>query len=437
MAGNTLTLGKLIAKGRRRKGWPQRDLAAMIDKSESWVSQAERDVIPVNSLETLRCISDVLDLPLPELLAAAPPGRRSASAHRRPASTRVGRNLGPEEGDDPMRRRELLAATAVVFASPLTSAPPAEATTLTPLEDLLLYGTVTAPEGSDISPAGVACAVKAARQDFRAARYDTLAQTLPGQIAQAQALGPVEVSATAVADLYNIAARLCIKLGEDGLVAITADRALNSARSGGDALTIAEAHRMVSSAWRRQGHFARATDIAVRAAQDVRADVSISESARLAAGSSLLATAAYTAAKMGDRHTAHALIREAAETAKADRTTADARTDTGLQQVLLHELSVHYLLGDAGQAIDLARTVDPTVLPTAERQGRFFIDVARCFDQWGKPEQCYRALLAAERAAPQEIRRGAVKDLAGGLLRHDRSLPGVRAFAGRAGAQVI
>ncbi|MEU9115965.1 hypothetical protein AB0D04_30375 [Streptomyces sp. NPDC048483] len=59
--------------------------------------------------------------------------------------------------------------------------------------------------------------------------------------------------------------------------------------------------------------------------------------------------------------------------------------------------------------------------------------MARCFDQWGKPEQCYRALLAAEQAAPQEIRRGTVKGLAGGLLRHDRSLPGVRAFAGRAG----
>ncbi|KUM89753.1 transcriptional regulator [Streptomyces cellostaticus] len=335
-----------------------------------------------------------------------------------------------------MRRRELLAAAAVVFTSPLTSATPAQASTLAPLEDLLLYGTAPVPENSDVSPAGVTAAVKAARQHFRAARYDTLARTLPGQIARAQALKPAEVSATAVADLYNIAARLCIKLGEDGLVAITADRALNSARIGGDALTIAEAHRMVSSAWRRQGHLARATDIAVRAAQDLRADGKAAEPTRLSAGSSLLATAAYTAAKMGDRQTAHALIGEAAQTAKAGQATADARTDAGLQQVLLHQLSVHYLLGDAGQAIDLAKTIDPTALPTAERQGRFFIDVARCFDQWGKPEQCYRALLAAEHAAPQEIRRGAVKDMAGGLLRHDRSLPGVRAFAGRAGMTI-
>lgn len=434
MAGNALTLGKMIAKARRRKGWPQRDLAAMTGKSESWVSQVERDVIPVNSLETLRQISEVLDIPLPELLAAAPlPAQPPVSVRRASASTSVVRNLGPEEGDDPVRRRELLAAAAVVFASPLTSATPAEASTLAPLEELLLYGSAAVPEDGDVSPAGVAAAVKESRAHFRAARYDTLARALPGQIARARALQPAETAATAVADLYNITARLCIKLGEDGLVAITADRALNSARTGGDALTIAEAHRMVSSAWRRQGHLARATDIAVRAAQDVRAGRGTAEPARLAASTSLLATAAYTAATMGDRQTAHALIAEAADTAKAGRAAADVCTAAGIQQVQLHQLSVHYLLGDAGQAIDLAKTIDPTTLPTAERQGRFFIDVARCFDQWGKPEQCYRALLAAERAAPQEIRRGSVKGMASGLLHHDRALPGVRAFAGRTG----
>ncbi|MFF2812865.1 XRE family transcriptional regulator [Streptomyces sp. NPDC058000] len=340
-------------------------------------------------------------------------------------------NLGVEEGDE-VRRRELLAAAAAVF-TPLAGASPAQANTLTPLEDLLLYGTAAAPSGGDISAAGVAAAVKQSRAHFRAARYDTLARTLPGQIARAQTLEPAEVAATAVADLYNIAARLCIKLGEDGLVAITADRAMNSARAGGDALTIAEAHRMVSSAWRRQGHLARATDIAVRAAQDLRADRSAPEPERLAGGSTLLATAAYTAAKSGDRASATALIAEAAETARAGRTVPQDRIDAGLQQVLLHQLSVHYLLGDAGQAIDLVKTIAPTTLPTAERQGRFFIDVARCFEQWGKPQHCYRALLAAERAGPQEIRRGAARHLAGGLLQHDRSLPGIRNFAGRAG----
>jgi hypothetical protein len=33
-----------------------------------------------------------------------------------------------------------------------------------------------------------------------------------------------------------------------------------------------------------------------------------------------------------------------------------------------------------------------------------WVDVARAYHQWGKPERCYAALLAAERAAPAEVR---------------------------------
>ncbi|WP_423247494.1 helix-turn-helix domain-containing protein [Streptomyces decoyicus] len=98
VAGIELTLGKTIAKARRRKGWPQRDLAAMIGRSESWVSQVERDVIPVNSLDALRQISDALGISLAELLAAAPPGPAPVSTRRRASSARVDRNLGPGGG---------------------------------------------------------------------------------------------------------------------------------------------------------------------------------------------------------------------------------------------------------------------------------------------------------------------------------------------------
>ncbi|MFJ3660996.1 XRE family transcriptional regulator [Streptomyces sp. NPDC090119] len=258
---------------------------------------------------------------------------------------------------------------------------------------------------------------------------------LPGRIALAQALGDPVRATTAVAELYTTAARLCIKLGEDGMAAVTADRALTAALGGADALTVAEAHRMVSSAWRRQGHFARATDVAVTAAQHLTTDRSTDRTNRLSVQGNLYATAAYTAAKQGDRHTAQALIAEAEATAGQLGGDALLRgTVFGPSQVLLHRVSVSYLLGDAGQAIEHARRIDPAALPTAERRARYWIDVARAFDQWGKPNRCYRALLAAEQAAPQEVRRGSVQSMAATLLRHDRVLPGVRAFAQRAGA---
>ncbi|MBO3682350.1 XRE family transcriptional regulator [Streptomyces sp. NEAU-YJ-81] len=289
----------------------------------------------------------------------------------------------------------------------------------------------------DPSPATVAAAVDASRLDFDACRYDRLARALPSRIVLAQALGAdgmPERAATAVAELYNTATRLCIKLGEDGLASVTADRALTAALGGADALTIAEAHRMVSSAWRRQGHLARATDIAVSAAQQIADSRSAPDAARLSVQGNLYATAAYTA-KQGDRHTAHALIDEAEAT--ADQLGRDATLHGavfGPSQVLLHRISVCHLLGDAGQAIEYARRVDVVRLPTTERQARYWIDVARAFNQWGKPDRCYQALLAAEQAAPQEVRRGAVGAMTVSLMRHDRTLPGLRAFATRVGA---
>ncbi|MFI9269895.1 multiprotein-bridging factor 1 family protein [Kitasatospora sp. NPDC052896] len=430
----------MIARMRKRRGWFQRDLAAEVERTEDWVSAVERDIIPVRDVAMLRKLSQVLGVSMDELLSHMQPTSRVSSSPRLKSRTaRLTTNLASEDGDDPVRRRELLAAAAAaVFVTPLgagTASAQVSSNPVAPLEDWLLYGTVRVPASREPSEQTIAAAVRASRQEFRSARYDALAQALPGRLAAAQSFGTAEQAATAVADLYNIAVRLCIKTGDDNLVAITSDRALTSARTGGNALTIAEAQRMVSSAWRRQGQLARATDIAVRAAHDLADDRGTPQGTSLAAQADLYATAAYTAAKMGDRQTSHALISEAAASSKAAGG-ASGPVD-GLYGVALHHLSVHYELGDAGQAIALARTIDPTSLPTPERQARFFIDVARCFEQWNKPEQCYRSLLAAEQAAPQEIRRGSVRNMAAGLLRHDRALPGVRDFAARAGVQLV
>ncbi|CAL9304339.1 hypothetical protein SUDANB25_03786 [Streptomyces sp. SudanB25_2051] len=288
----------------------------------------------------------------------------------------------------------------------------------------------------DPSPSAVAAVVEASRRDFGACRYDALARALPRRIEFAQALdGRPEQSADAVAALHIIATRLCIKRGDDHVAALTADRALAAALRGADAVTVAEAHRMVSSVWRRQGHYADATDIAVAAAQGLARHRDTGLTERLSVQGNLYATAAYTAAKQGDRHAASALIGEAEATAGRLGRDAELRGSVfGPGQVLLHRISISHLLGDAGQAVEYARRVDPAALPTAERRARYWIDVARAFDQWGKPDRCYQALLAAERAAPQEVRRGAVRAMAAGLLRHDRALPGVRGFAQRIGA---
>ncbi|MEU5161793.1 XRE family transcriptional regulator [Streptomyces sp. NPDC020875] len=327
-----------------------------------------------------------------------------------------------------MRRRDLLAGLTTTAVLGTTSWP----------EDLLPHRDAPSA-GAEPTRKSVRAALAASRREFGACRYDALARALPARIALAQALGrqgAAEESASAVAELYNTATRLCIKLGEDGLAAVTADRALTAALSGAGALTIAEAHRMVSSSWRRQGHYARATEVAVTAARQLADDRAAPEAERLSVQGNLYATAAYTAAKQGDRHTARELISEAEAT--ATRLGRDGQpggtTFFGPSQVLLHRISISHLLGDCGLAVEHARRVDVTRLPSPERRARYWIDVARAFDQWAKPDRTYQALLAAERAAPQEVRRGSVRTMATGLLRHDRALPGVLTFAVRIGA---
>lgn len=432
--------GAIVRLCRRAADITLAELGRQVGYTAASLSRMERGKQPMRDLLLLRRLADYLDIP-PHLLGLAPRHRVGTSA--RPGATSVGMHtLSGEGGDDPVRRRQLLVtlagATTGAVLAPTAAAQVPPQPSLSGLEDLLLHRHHGLADSEDPTPSTVAAVVRASRQDFSACRYDILARALPGRIALAQALGEsghTEQVATAVAELYTTATRLCIKLGEDGLAAVTADRALTAALQGADALTVAEAHRMVSSAWRRQGHHARAADVAVAAAQQLAADRPCDVIERLSVQGNLYATAAYTAAKQGDRHAAHALIGEAEATAGRLGRDAELRGSVfGPGQVLLHRISISHLLGDAGQAVEYARRVDPAALPTAERRARYWIDVARAFDQWGKPDRCYQALLAAERAAPQEVRRGAVRAMAAGLLRHDRSLPGVRGFAQRIGA---
>jgi hypothetical protein len=112
-------------------------------------------------------------------------------------------------------------------------------------------------------------------------------------------------------------------------------------------------------------------------------------------------------------------------------------TAFGPTNVTLHRISAAYALGDAGIAIDHAATVPTATLRIPERQSRFWVDVARAYDQWNKPAKCYQALVIAERLAPEEVRcRPVVRSLAERLLSAPTKIgmAGLRDFAARVGA---
>jgi hypothetical protein len=283
-------------------------------------------------------------------------------------------------------------------------------------------------------------AIRAARRDFQTVRYDRLAAGLPGLISTAvatrgEATGCEGFASSLLSDAYIAAANFMIKLNDDPLALTLADRALQAAQVGDDPLTTADARRAVATVLRRIGRRAKAREMLLSAAYDTQPAGLVSPE-QLSMYGTLLATAAYTAAVDGDRPAASELIGEAKATAARLGQDANYRfTAFGPANVTLYQISIAQVQGDSGTAIEHARTVRPDAIPTAERRGRYWIDVARAFHQWNKPEPCYRALLAAERAAPAEVRyRPPVHRITEDVLRADRrSLPGLRDFARRTG----
>jgi hypothetical protein len=120
----------------------------------------------------------------------------------------------------------------------------------------------------------------------------------------------------------------------------------------------------------------------------------------------LLLRGSVAAAQHGNRRTAHELLDEADEAARRLGMDADRNhrwTAFGPANAMLHRVNVAVTLGDAGTAIDVARRVDLSKISVTERKAALLLDVSRAFLQWGRHEQSYTALRAAEATAHEEV----------------------------------
>jgi len=411
--------GAIVRAARLAAGLTLAGLGRRCGYSASQVSRYERGISPLTDITLLRRFSQALAIP-PQVL-----GLR-------------------EDGEDPVRRRELLAGTAgLVGAAALGF--PLGARSRTPADpgagvEAMLYR--SPPDVEPVPLATLHTAVTGIRASFQNARYDRMAASLPPLIATATATRDHAdgqgraIASTLLAHVYITAASFMVKLNDDLLAWTTADRALQAAQAGDDPLTLAEARRAVATVLRRTGRPAQARDLLLSAAGAIEPGRRPTPD-QLSMYGTLLEVAAYTAAVDGNHGAAAEYLGEATVTAARLGSDANHRfTAFGPSGVLLYQVSVAQVLGDSGTAIEHARKLRPAMITTAERQGRYWIDVARAYHQWGKPEPCYRALLFAERAAPAEVRyRPPVHRMTKDLLRTDRrrSLPGLRTFARRIG----
>jgi hypothetical protein len=113
---------------------------------------------------------------------------------------------------------------------------------------------------------------------------------------------------------------------------------------------------------------------------------------------------AVAAAQDNNRSTAHELLAEADDAGQRLGVDGNLRwTAFGPTNAKLHRINIAVTLGDAGTAVDVARSIDLNSITVTERRATLLIDTARAFLQWGKHEKAYLALRAAEQTAPEEI----------------------------------
>jgi transcriptional regulator with XRE-family HTH domain len=281
---------------------------------------------------------------------------------------------------------------------------------------------------SPLEPPGdvgsLAAAVDAARGHYQGCRYEQLTQWLPGLIRDLNAscevlAGDERYRACALsADAHHVAAGLMLKRGDQGLAALAADRSMRAALASGDPVTIAASARIITHALMNGGHLAAAVSTAASYASSLGRDIPTQTPDSLSVYGALLLRGAVAAAQDDNRDTAHELLSEAEDAAKRLGRDGNLRwTAFGPVNAALHRISIAVTLGDAGTAIDLARTIDLDAIAVTERKATLLIDVARAFIQRDQYESAYRALRTAHETAPEEVTgrssvRTIVRDLA-------------------------
>lgn len=421
--------GAVIRRARRAAGLSLTQLGMRCGYSASQISRYERGVVPLTGIRVLRRFAEALHVP-PRVLGLSDTE----------APTVGSPGACDEGGDDPVRRRRLLATLAATAAS--TATPRLASAAVRSVRDpgvVLSSRTRDAMLGlgthaADTTLDRVREQLADAHAEFHACRYGRLADHLPRLITNGQSLAGEPGGAIVLAEIYTLVTRMLIKLDDQQLAWMAADRTRTLATGNGAPLVAAEAARNLAVLARKAGWYDHAASIALAAADhdDLRGNAPD----LLAERGLLIQSAAYTAAKSGDRARMREWTDEAARIAGCVRGVRLRDHGGGISQasVELHRVSAEYSIGEPGAAVAAARRIRVAALPSVERRSRYWTDVARAYAQWGRRDDCLYALLAAERTAPEEIHaRPAVRDLVSGMLLSGRTTSELRGLAVRCG----
>ncbi|MFI5864668.1 helix-turn-helix domain-containing protein [Streptomyces sp. NPDC051546] len=252
--------GELVRQTRQARGATLAELGKLTGYSAAQVSRYERGISPMTDIDVLRCFADALELPH-QAFGLSPPAPRPEVRHGQPIGAtsafprlpapRVG-TPGWEDGENPVRRRKLLAGLAATAAAPLLGSGTAQADDallgellVARLRDAMLGLGAATPVPS---PEALSTDFTRALADFDACRYASLAVRLPRLIRAGHAPSTSDDTQqyALLAKSYLLATRMLVKMDEQQLGWMAADRARQLAEAAGDVLAVAESARQLA-----------------------------------------------------------------------------------------------------------------------------------------------------------------------------------------------
>lgn len=345
-------------------------------------------------------------------------GRREMLQHpntatRHDGTTTVRGGGYDDEGTESMRRRTLLAAGLSI---PLAA--------VQRVDDALALP----PRTDSVEPAQIAARLRVAQRQFDRSELADLVDGLPGLLASATAAAE-QVDTPAgwglVAGSYRLATDTLNKIGNKPTARLTADRAVLYAARSDDPVAMAASAKALGMMLRIEGCHDLATAVMSRGVDQLAA-TGLHTTAQASQYMRLLCARAYTYAFAGDRARALEGIVEAEHAAAR----VPAMKSASLPFARLYRSNIHYVLGDAGTALHVARDLHDGMYPTPERRGRLHTDLARAWWQWGKPEETAAELLTAYQHAPAEVRdRPSIRRIAAEVVERHPRVAGVRQLA--------
>jgi transcriptional regulator with XRE-family HTH domain len=397
-------IGRRIARQRRRRGLSQTVLAGLVGRSESWLSQVERGLRPVDSHSVLVQLADVLGVEISHLTPSetgAETVKYEPVAGIRDAMTRYGALPG--------------------VIGPRTRG------------------------GRRPSLRWLSHEMRRVNSLYQAARYDDAGRLLPGLIdavdeARLSCAGSDRRTAdTLRALVYHSATMTLNRVGEPELAWAAADRSVAAAESAGRSLLAAVSAYRLGHVLISLKRATQAEDLLIGAAEALASSARRAKRPALSIRGGMYLAAASAAAARFDRagvdgHLATA--RRIAEEVGKDHN--DFWSAFGPTNVIIHEVSTAVAFGDAKLALSRGESLDLSRLGPGlrGRRAQILLDVARAYGQQRKDAAAVNTLLKAEQISPELVSYDPrTNALLTELIRreHRVSTPQLRGLARRAG----